>query len=111
MNTTPLRLAALTFATIALNTSASWLTVPALAAEIPLAITTPDKVETRLGTLDFKDGVPSSDTADKVYDDLDFSHAFQAFVNTMQGVNVAARGRRSATPDHDRGSRTIDSGY
>src|SRR5206468_9529101 len=44
----------------------------------------------RLGTLDFKDGMPSKDTVAKVYDNLDFTHAFEAFVNTMQGVNMAA---------------------
>ncbi len=58
--------------------------------EIPPSITTPDKVETRLGTLDFKDGMPSNDTVDKVYDNLDFTHAFEAFVNTMAGVSIAA---------------------
>ena len=29
---------------------------------IPPSILTPDKVETRLGTLNFKDGAPSADT-------------------------------------------------
>jgi hypothetical protein len=58
--------------------------------EIPSEITTPDKVQTRVGTLDFKDGVPSKDTAAKVYDNLDFTHAFEAFVNTMQGVSIDA---------------------
>ncbi len=53
-------------------------------------ITTPDKVETRLGSLDFKDGVPSKDTAAKVLDNLDFTHAFEAFVNTMSGVSIAS---------------------
>jgi hypothetical protein len=57
---------------------------------IPPAITTPDTVQTRVGTLDFKDGMPSKDTVDKVYDNLDFTHAFEAFVNTYQGVNMAA---------------------
>ena len=57
---------------------------------IPPAITTPDKVETRIGTLEFKDGMPSKDALSKVYDNLDFTHAFEAFVNTMQGVNAAA---------------------
>jgi hypothetical protein len=71
------------------------LALPRLAAAqattgIPPAITTPDKVETRLGTLDFKDGMPSQETVDKVYDNLDFTHAFEAFVNTMQGVSTAA---------------------
>ena len=32
---------------------------------IPPAITTPDKVETRIGRLDFKDGMPSKQTIDK----------------------------------------------
>jgi hypothetical protein len=57
---------------------------------IPPAITTPDKVESRTGTLEFKDGMPSKDTVAKVYDNLDFTHAFEAFVNTMQGVSIAA---------------------
>lgn len=60
------------------------------ASAIPQAITTPDKVETCLGTLEFKDGAPSSESVSKVYDNLDFTHAFDAFVNTSQGVNMAA---------------------
>jgi len=56
----------------------------------PPAIMTPDKVETRIGTLDFKDGFPSADTTAKIYDNLDFIHAFEAFVNTFQGVSIAA---------------------
>ena len=32
--------------------------------------------------------MPSPDTLDKVYDHLDFAHAFDAFVNTFQGVNT-----------------------
>ena len=59
-------------------------------AGISPAITTPDKVETRIGTLEFKDGMPSQDTLSKVHDNLDFTHAFEAFVNTFQGVNMAA---------------------
>ena len=34
--------------------------------------------------------MPSKETLAKVYDNLDFTHAFEAFVNTMQGVNAAA---------------------
>lgn len=57
---------------------------------IPPSITTPNTVESRLGTLEFKDGMPSDATLEKVYDNLDFSHAFRAFVDTFQGVNMAA---------------------
>jgi hypothetical protein len=81
----PLALA-LACATLALPRLAAAQTAPA----IPPAITTPDKVETRVGTMEFKDGMPSQETVDKVYDHLDFTHAFEAFVNTFQGVNMAA---------------------
>ena len=74
-----------TYAVLALPHLAS-----AQAAAIPPAITTPDTVQTRLGTLEFKDGAPSKATLEKVYDHLDFTHAYEAFVNTMQGVNAAA---------------------
>jgi hypothetical protein len=62
----------------------------AQAPAIPPAITTPDKVEFRLGTLDFKDGVPSKATADKLYDHVDFTHAYNVFVNTMGGLSIHA---------------------
>ncbi len=79
---------------IALLVTVAALTTPRLAtadpAPIPGSITTPDSVETRVSVLDFKDGMPSQATMDKVYDNLDFTHAFEAFVNTIQGVNVAA---------------------
>ncbi len=42
---------------------------------VPESITTPDQVETSIGTLEFWDGVPSEETAQKVYDNLDFTRA------------------------------------
>ena len=57
---------------------------------IPDSITTPDKVETRIGTLEFKDGAPSKETLEKVYDHLDLNHAFRAFTDTLQGVSIHA---------------------
>ena len=61
-----------------------------LDSQVPLSITTPDKVESRIGALEFTDGMPSQETLDKVYDHLDFTHAFEAFVNTVQGVGFQA---------------------
>jgi len=51
-----------------------------------------------IGTLDFKGGAPSAATLDKVYDNRLYAHAFNAFVNTYQGVKQAAmhRGRLAA---------------
>jgi hypothetical protein len=62
-------------------------------APIPPSITTPDKVESRLGTLDFKDGAPTKATLEKAYDHIDFTHAYETFVNTMQGVSLVAARR------------------
>ncbi len=58
------------------------------APPIPASITTPDRVDSRIGTLEFKDGAPNSATAEKVYDQIDFAHAYSAFVNTMSGVSI-----------------------
>jgi hypothetical protein len=54
------------------------------------SISTPDKVESRLGTLDFKDGVPSKATAQKLYDNLDFTYAYRAFMDNLRGVSIHA---------------------
>ena len=60
------------------------------AAPVPPSLITPDSVDSRIGPLEFKDGAPSAATAGKLYDNLDFTHAYDAFVNTFQGVNMAA---------------------
>jgi hypothetical protein len=57
---------------------------------VPPEFVTPDRVETRIGTLEFKDGAPSTQTVEKVYDNLDFTHALDAFLNTYQGASMAA---------------------
>jgi hypothetical protein len=58
-----------------------------MTTEIPPGITTPDEIKTRLGTLNFFDGVPDEETTQKVYKFLDFQHAFQAY---MSGVQIAS---------------------
>ncbi|RVI87942.1 DUF1254 domain-containing protein [Sinorhizobium medicae] len=63
---------------------------PLHAADVPPSLITPDKVETRLGPLDFKDGAPSKTTLDKVYDAIDFAHAQRAFGDAFQGVSLHA---------------------
>jgi hypothetical protein len=42
------------------------------------------------GTLEFKDGAPSAATAEKLYDNLDFLHAQNVFLNTYQGASTYA---------------------
>jgi hypothetical protein len=59
-------------------------------AQIPPQITTPDKVETRIGTLEFKDGAPSKETVQKVQDTLDFVRGVDAFMNSFSGASAYA---------------------
>lgn len=56
----------------------------------PAFITTPDTVETRIGTLKFKDGFPDDDTIEKVYDHLDFTRGMDAFLTAMPGASAEA---------------------
>ncbi|MCP4382438.1 MAG: DUF1214 domain-containing protein [Hyphomicrobiales bacterium] len=55
--------------------------------EIPDGVTTPDNIQTRVGELNFFDGVPDVESAQKVYNLLDFTHAYQAF---LDGTKIAS---------------------
>ena len=58
--------------------------------KIPASITTPDRVESKIGTLQFKDGYPVGNTAAKIRDELDYLHGVEAFMNSIQGVSTYA---------------------
>jgi len=75
---------------------------PKMATEIPPEITTPDHVETRLGTLNFFDGVPDKATCEKLYDNLDFVRGVEVFLNTMAAASTHANfvGLRSVGCDN-----------
>ena len=71
--------------------------------EVLASISTPDTVETRLGTLEFFDGLPSTETVQKVYDNLDFMRGVEVFLNAMPGASTYAirRGIRGiGAPDN-----------
>ena len=59
-----------------------------MTTDIPESITTPDSVETRLGTLSFFDGFPDDATTQKVYDNLDFMRGVEAFLNCVPGASA-----------------------
>jgi len=63
---------------------------------IPSKIMTPDKVETRIGTLEFFDGIPTKETAALVYDNLDFLRGIEAFLNGVPAASVEALRRGAA---------------
>jgi len=63
---------------------------PKYSADVPAYITTPDLVETRIGTLKFKDGAPDEQTVKLAYDQLDFSRGIQTFLTAISGASVYA---------------------
>ena len=73
-------------AVLALPRMAAAQTAPA----IPPALITPDKVETSIGTLEFRDGAPSAATAQKVRDSLDYIRGVDAFMNSLSGASAFA---------------------
>lgn len=60
-----------------------------MTTDIPAGIAAPDKMETRLGTLNFFDGFPDQATVEKVYENLDFQRAVQAYLLALAPVNMA----------------------
>ena len=59
-----------------------------MTTEIPKSITTPDKVETSIGSLKFFDGVPDKQTVDAVYGYMDTARAADAFVKLVPAVSM-----------------------
>ncbi|MHC4165549.1 MAG: DUF1254 domain-containing protein [Planctomycetota bacterium] len=56
--------------------------------EVLDSISTPNKVKTSIGTLEFLDGAPLPETADKVYDYLDTARAADGFLKGMPGASL-----------------------
>lgn len=54
------------------------------------SISTPSKLETQIGTLEFTDGAPTAATLQKVYDSLDFVRGVDAFTNSFRGASAYA---------------------
>jgi hypothetical protein len=65
-------------------------TLPKYSAKVPPYITTPDTVETRIGTLKFFDGLPDPATIQKVYDNLDHARGVEAFLFGIPATSVFA---------------------
>ena len=61
-----------------------------VSAEAVSSISNPDRVESRLGSLEFVDGVPTGKTVETVYDHLDSVHALNVFLNGYAGASTYA---------------------
>ena len=72
--------------------TAAWAQPPQMkmTTDIPASITAPDKVETSIGTLNYFDGVPTSETVENVYDYLDRSRAVNVYLNSIPALSVNA---------------------
>src|SRR5210317_461739 len=58
--------------------------------EVLESITTPDQVETSIGTLEYFDGIPTRETAKLLYDNLDFLRGVETFLNGIPAASVEA---------------------
>ena len=59
-------------------------------ADTLASITTPDTVETKLGTLEFDDGAPTPETAELLYDHLDYLRGVEAYLNSIPAASLNA---------------------
>ncbi len=64
-----------------------------MTTDIPAAITTPDRVETRIGTLEFFDGFPTEKKVELVYDNLDFMRGVESFLTCIPSASINAMRR------------------
>lgn len=61
-----------------------------MTTSLPPGIATPDRVVTCLGELNFFDGFPDNATVEKLYDNLDFQRAVQAYLLAIPAVSQTA---------------------
>ncbi len=78
---------------------------PRYEPKVPAKITTPDRVETRIGALHFRDGAPDAETVKLAYDQLDFGRGVDAFLRGMSATSVyaACRGLEEVGIEPNRG--------
>jgi hypothetical protein len=84
---------------------------------IPEKITTPDVVETRIGKLEFFDGLPTPETAARAFDNLDFLRGARSMamevVRCLPGTKAYSQSRRPGSrfiiliPPQERALRSL----
>ncbi len=63
---------------------------PGYNTQVPEEVRTPDHVETRIGGLDFRDGLPTRETSQLLYDHLDFLRGVEAFLDFLPVASLEA---------------------
>jgi len=64
--------------------------VAQVSEETVRALGAPESVETRIGTLEFKDGAPAAATAARVIDTIDFTRALNVYNDSFRGASALA---------------------
>ena len=82
---------------------------PGFNTHIPDQIRTPNKVQTRAGTFDFVDGVPTLETTQKLYDNLDYLRGVEVFLNFIPASNLEGLGSAPSKPAPAKSTRPFSS--
>ena len=56
--------------------------------DIPTEILTPNHVDSRIGELEFYDGIPTEATLEKIYENLDFMRGVDVFLNFIPATSI-----------------------
>ena len=97
-----IRLTSISSLALAVALGPAWAEVPAATIK---SLSAPARVETRIGTLEFKDGVPSAETARTVYDALDFTQRARRLQQQLPrrlGLRASARACSSIGAEDER---------
>ena len=74
----------------ALTTAKAQTAPKAIPPETLKSVSTPDKVDTHIGKLEFSDGVPTGNTIKALYDNLDRSRGFGVYLDNLGAVAIRA---------------------
>jgi len=74
-----------------------------MTTQTPPGVLIPDEVDTRLGKLEFFDGVPTAETAQLIWDNQDFSRAVECMIMNTPAASLVGfrRGIREYGPDNE----------
>lgn len=86
----PVKVLSLVLAGLCMANVATAQNAPEYAADVPDSITVPDSFETRLGTLEYFDGLPTDATAALAYDTMDLVRGITAFTDGMPAASTYA---------------------
>jgi hypothetical protein len=69
---------------------------PGYNTKIPESIMTPNNLKTRIGTFEYFDGIPTPETADAIYNHLDYIRGVETFLNGIPAASLEAFRRGQA---------------